>query len=232
MGRWVTSDTPTTLRGGAAPSAAGATPLNAANATFDLAGNTVTANLSAVTTLALIAAALQTQIAAIGGIFAGATFAYDTDRFLLTLTGVDDISPPYFGTAATGTDISAALGMAMADNPIYARGLDAETVVESAGEILALAASGPPVAIMLAGDAPDTAGTPPVNTRRTLGAWANAGDFMFGLRDSSALALTANETTSELAVAFSANQGKTLALTVPTALIPTLAGWRCYRLRT
>ena len=114
--------------------------------------------------------------------------------------------------------------MAMADNPIYAQGLDAETVVESAGGILALAASGPPVAIMLAGDAPDTAGTPPVNTRRTLGAWANAGDFMFGLRDSSALALTANETTSELAVAFSANQGKTFGAYGTDGTYPDIGG--------
>ena len=224
VGRWVTSDTPTTLRGGAAPSAAGAVPLNATNATFDLAGNTVTANLSTAGTLAAVAAVLQPLIAAVGGIFVGATFLYDTDRFLLTLASTEDISPPYFGTALTGTDISAALGMALADNPIYALGLDAETAVEAAGEILALAAAGPPVAIMLSGDAPDAAGTPPVNTRRALGAWANAGDYMFGLRDSSALALTANETTSELAVAFSANQGKTFGAYGTDGTYPDIGG--------
>ena len=61
--------------------------------------------------------------------------------------------------------------------------------MNAANEMVALATTGSPVVIMLADDAPLTAGTPPVDTRDALGAWANAGDYMFGLRDDSAQAL-------------------------------------------
>ena len=63
---------------------------------------------------------------------------------------------------------------------------------------------------MLASDAPDTAGTPAVDTRQALAAFANAGDYIFGLRDDAAQALVTNDATSQLAVAFGASQGKTM----------------------
>ena len=90
--------------------------------------------------------------------------------------------------------------------------------------MVALATTGPPVALMLAPDVPDTAGTPPVDTRVTLGAWANAGDYMFGLRDTSAQALVANDATSHLALAFDSNQGQTMAFFDNAGALPEIGG--------
>ena len=64
------------------------------------------------------------------------------------------ISPPYLTAASTGTDISAALGMAQADDPLYRQGHDTESVADAAAEMVGFATSGAPVAIMLADDAP------------------------------------------------------------------------------
>ena len=225
IGRWADADVATSLEAGAAPSV-GATvaPLDSSNGTFTVNGTTVTTNLSATTTYATIAAAIQTQIVAIGGVFAGATFTFTAGRFLLSLTGANELDPPYFGTAGTGTDISAALGMAMSDSPRYRQGHDEEDVVNAANEMVALATTGSPVVIMLADDAPLTAGTPPIDTRDALGAWVNAGDYMFGLRDDSAQALVTNDVTSKLALAFDANQGKTMAFFDNASAKPEVGG--------
>ena len=123
VGRWAATDVSTSLRGGAAPSTANAAPLNSAAASFAINGEDVTANLSSAATYAAIATVLQTALAAV---ITGATVAYDTvsARFLITFTDTSVISPPYLTAAATGTDISAALGMAQADAPLYRQGHD------------------------------------------------------------------------------------------------------------
>lgn len=226
IGRWASVDVSTTLTGSAPTVAAGAAPLNSATASFSLNGNTVTTDLSAASTYAAIATALQVQIVAIGGIFSGATVQYQAapSSFVLTLAGSSEIDPAYFGTVATGTDISTELGMAEASVPTYRQGHDAETAVEAVNAMVALATTGPPVAIMLASDAPDTAGVPAVDTRQALAAWANAGDYIFGLRDDQAQALVTNDATSHLAVAFAANQGRTLGFFDNASALPEIGG--------
>ena len=61
-------------------------------------------------------------------------------------------------------------------------------------EMVALATGGAPVALMLTDDAPLLAGG--VDTRDALAAFAEAGDYMFGMRDSAAQALMPNDATS------------------------------------
>ena len=141
---------------------------------------------------------------ALGGIFVGATFAVAGSTFTLTLAGSDAISPPYFGTPATGTDVSAALGFSSGEDPTYLLGHDAESVVDALGELGQLASG--TVAIMLAADAPLTHGTPAIDTRTAVAAYAQAGDFVFGLLETSAQALVANDATSHAALAFSRSQ--------------------------
>ena len=206
VGRWANVAVVTTLTAGAAPSAAGAAPLNAANAAFSLNGANVAADLSSAATYLAIATAIQAQIVAAGGVFTGATFLYDAvaARFRLTLAGADAINPPYFGAPTAGTDISAALGMASADSPRYLLGHAAETAVDALGELSALASG--TVGVMLASDAPLTVGA--VDTRTTVAAWAQAGDYIFGLKETAAQALVTNDVTSHMALAFSRNQGK------------------------
>ena len=95
IGRWADTDVATSLEAGAAPSvAATVAPLDSSNGTFTVSGTTVTTNLAATTTYATIAAAIQTQIVAIGGVFSGATFTFAGGRFLLSLAGADELDPP------------------------------------------------------------------------------------------------------------------------------------------
>ena len=210
IGRWATTDVATTLHGGTPTEAAGSSPLDAANAAFSLGGNDVTADLSAAATYADIATAFQAAIQAVGGIFAGATFVYDTNDFLLSLTGSDPISPPYFGTPTTGTDVSEALGMNQAAMLVYRRGHDAEGIANALTELVTLTAS-PPVAIMLAGDAPLVDPVATGDTRENAAAWAEAGDYVFAQRDTVAQALVTNDMTSVSALAISRNQGQVAA---------------------
>ena len=218
VGRWATTDVPTTLRAGVAPSAAGATPLNSANAAFSLNGNDVTANLSAANTYALIATAIQAAIIALGGTFVGATFAYDAvaARFALTLAGASILSPPFFGTPGVGTDISAALGFAESDSPTYLLGHVTETFTEAVGELDGIAAGS--VALMLAGDAPLVVGA--VDTRTAAAAWAQASNKIFGLRETAAQALVTNDATSHSALAFAANQGQVASVFDSVGALP------------
>ena len=197
IGRWATADVDTTLTG-AEPSAAGAAPLNAADASFSLDGNDFTGvDLSAATTFAAIATAVQTAIAAV---ITGATFVYDATLnggdggFLLTLDGADAISPAAFAahSAGTGTDISAALGMDADSNPAYAQGHDTETLSEALAEMVPQASSGPPTLPMVDGSCPaDVSG---VDTRESLATFVQAGDYFAFIRDNGPDALAATGT--------------------------------------
>ena len=219
VGRWATTDVPTTLRAGTAPTvAANVAPLDSANAAFSLNGNDVTANISAANTYAAIATAFQTAIVALAGVFTGATFTFDAvgNRFLLTLASAAAINPPYFGTPTAGTDVSAALGFAQADSPTYLLGHDTETLTDALGEMGSIAAGS--VAVMLAGDAPLVVGA--VDTRTAAAAWAQAGDKIFGLRETAAQALVTNDATSHSALAFAANQGQVASVFDSVGALP------------
>ena len=153
----------------------------------------------------------------------GATFTFTNGRFLLTLASSADTGA-FFGTPSIGTDISEALGMAELSSPRYQVGHSAESVTDALGEIIALTSGGPPVAIMLAADASLTAGTPTVDTREAVAAYASASDFMFGLLDTSAQALVPNDATSQSALAFSRNQGQVMAFFDNAGALPDVGG--------
>ena len=201
IGRWATSDVSTTLRG-ATPGAIAA--ITVSNASFSINGQNVTVNLSAPTTYAAIATAIQSAIVSIGAPFAGATFTYATNAFLLTITGAQDIG--FFGphSAGTGTNIATLLGMTRAAGATYRQGHDEEEVVDAIGEMVCAAQGGAPVALMLADDAPLLHNT--INTREAVAAYAQAGDFVFGLLDTSAQALVSGDATSQAALAFERQQ--------------------------
>ena len=199
IGRWATSDIDTTLTS-AEPGAAGAAPLNAADGSFRFDGNDVTGvNLSSATTYAAIASAVQTAIQGITG-HGATTFAYDSTLndgdggFLLTVDGADAIAPPYFEahSSGTGTDISAALGMASASGPVYAQGHDTETLSEALAEMVPLASNGPPTLPMVDGSCPNAVGA--VDTRESLAAFVQAGDYFAFVRDNGNDALAASGT--------------------------------------
>ena len=210
VGRWASADVPTTLRGGAAPSAVSA--LAVANATFTVGGNTVTVNLSSAGTYDAVATAIQTAIRALSDTrFNSSAVTYTDGRFLLTLSGADDIGGS-FGTAGTGTDISAGLGMAEASSPVYHVGHDAETVQEAVTEMVGLLGQTAPVALLLDDGVPGMAGTPAVNTVESLREYAEANDYIFFFADTSTQALATADATSQLALAFAAQQGNVVGL--------------------
>ena len=139
---------------------------------------------------------------------AGAVMSFIDSSFQLLLAGSENLG--FFGThsAGSGTDISALLGMTAAAGAVNLVGSDAETVTDGVGEMLQGAVASAPVALMLAEDCPDTytiAGTD-YDTRDQMAAFAQAGDFVFGMRDNSAQALVAGDTLSKSAQVFAAGQ--------------------------
>ena len=208
VGRWANAAVGTTLRGGT-PAAVGT--FTAANSTFVLNGNTVTVDLSSVSTFTAVATAIQTAIQAVTG-FSTATFAYDTDAFLLTLADETAITDGVLADTASvsDTDIAASLGMAAASSPTYKLGSTAETIQAALTAMIALATGGEPVAIMLASDILDLAVADA--TQQAATAYAQAGDYIGGLLDTDTQALVANDTTSLSAQAFDLNQGQVSTL--------------------
>lgn len=198
IGRWASSDVSTTLRGGVAPDAADFTT---STGSISLNGNDITGiDVSAASiTLAQVATAVQSAIQGTTG-YAGATFAYDTDRFLLTLADGSPITGGALQAAATGTDLTGFLGMNDSSDPTYLQGHDAEAVGDALAEIVGLATAGSPVAIMLASDIADTVGG--VDVRDAVSAYAQAGDHVFALLDTTDAALVTDDTTSALASAY------------------------------
>ena len=196
IGRWATADVDTTLAG-TTPSAAGAAPLNAANASFAINGENLTAiDLSAATTFAAIATALQTALQTVTA-FATATFEYDAalndgaGGFRITapvvagaVTAITGgvLSPALDAMGAqVGTDISAALGMDADSNPVYALGHETETLDEALAEMVPQASSGPPTLPMVDGSCPNEVSG--VDTRESLATFIQAGDYFAFIRD-------------------------------------------------
>ena len=213
IGRWTNADVSTSIIGDT-PAAISA--FSAANYTLSIGGtSTGSINLSSTTTYTTIAAAIQTGIAAV---ITGATFTYDATAgvFTLELPDARVLSPQYLSQGvnaqgiAQGTDLSPLIGMEQGDDYTYRQGHDAETVVNAANEIARQSASRP-VAVMIDDDVPLTAALSGIttDTRSALRAWANGGEYVFGLRETAAAALTPNETTSQLALAFASSEGQT-----------------------
>ena len=207
IGRWATADVSTSLTGGT-PDAANT--FTAANYSFAINGVDITPiDLSSATTFAAIATAITAVLAATTG-FAGSTVAYASNAFTITLAGQGAINPAYLTATGVGTALEGKLAMAQADNPTYVQGHSQESATAAANEIVGLVTS-PPVAVMRAGDTPATDPVTSASTDSGLAAWAQAGDYMYGLLDTSAAVLSAADTTSEGYLAFSRNQGQVLA---------------------
>ena len=208
IGRWAHDDVPTTLRGGP-PAATGAAPLNSANGSFEVNGQKVTVDLSGAATYAAIATAVQTAIQGLAGIFAGAEFEFDAGAFVLTLAGGQAIAGGVFTPSDTGTDISAALGMAADSGPSHRQGHDAETPSNAISEILRLLTQRPTYVAFDAG-APATYGTPPASARHDVWSYADASRLVFGFTDTSDGARDAANMTSDAYLAHASQLQNTL----------------------
>ena len=202
LGRWAEMDVNTSLVGGTGIGTVAA--LAVAGSTFNVGGLNVTVDLSSLMTYAAIASSVQAAIVALTGIYAGATFEYDTDHFVLTLAGGQDIGFLTTHSAGTGTDVSGLLAMRSdSTGAVYRQGRDAESLTDAIGEMLEVSSSGRPVAIFFADDVPETYGTPAVNSRQEVAALAETGDYVFAQIDTADQALVTNDATSESAVGFS-----------------------------
>ena len=131
---------------------------------------------------------------------AAATFTYSavTGKFTLALAGTGPIN---IEAPTEGVDIRNALGFV--SGFVSRQGSDAESITEAVTRMLANAVGGTPVALMLGSDVPLTVGT--VDTRDAMAAFAQAGDYVFGLLDTADQALVTGDATSHVARAF-ANQ--------------------------
>ena len=169
LGRWAESDVSTSLVGGTGIGTVAA--LAVAGASFSVGGSDVSVDLSGNSTYAAIATDIQTAIQALAGIYAGATFTYDTDHFELTIAGANDIGFLTVHSAGTGTDVSGLLAMTSDSTGVsYMQGHDAESLTDAIGEMLEVSSSGRPVAIMLADDVPHEYGATDVNSRQEVAA--------------------------------------------------------------
>ena len=149
-----------------------------------------------------------TATAVLGGItsaLSGATFTYSTaGAFLLTLAGADDIGYMATHSQGTGTDVSGLLGMRLDSTGVdYKAGHDAEAVVDAVGEMTLLASGATPVALMRDVSTPQLHNG--IDTDEALSAYAQAGDYVYGQRDTDPQALVTGDTTSKSARVF-ANQ--------------------------
>lgn len=210
VGRWATADVSTTLRGGAAPIAATASPLTLDTGSFSYNGTDFSPiALSSAATLADVATVIQTAIAAS---ITGATFVYDTDRFLLTLP---DAQPraAYFGphSAGTGDDISEALGMAQSQNPRHVIGHDMESAAAAVAEMRNVAVN-VPFTLMRDEGTPDTLAT--IETDTALRAYTQAnGRMIYGQRSS---------TQAPIQDAWDLSQDKVLAVLTDAGELPEI----------
>lgn len=206
IGRWATADVSTTLRGGTAGAQA---ELAVNNASFRIGGMNVTVDLSADANYTDLADGLETAIQALGGDFAGATVVYEDGAFLLTMPGAQDVGYVSAHSEGAGTDISALLAMRQdSTGVVYLQGHDAESLASALSEMIALAPGTAPVALMLGTDAPATvgAGADEVDSLEALAAYAQAGDFVSSIVDTSSQALVTGDATSRSALIFQRGQ--------------------------
>ena len=222
IGRWAPADVSTTLRGGTMVGSVASMAVAGASFRYNDEDYAIDMSGGSFTTYAAIATALESAIA---GNVSGTTVVYGTDgRLLLTLTSAQDLGYLETHSGGTGTDISGLLAM-RADSPgvDYKPGHDAESLVDGVGEMLRLASGTTPVALMLAGDIPETYGAGDANdTRDELAAFAQAGDYVMGLRDTAAQALATNDATSKTALVFSRQQSHVNAVYTKAGQYPDI----------
>ena len=148
-----------------------------------------------------------TATATLGGLtaaLAGATMVYTAGAFVLTLSGADNIGFMESHSQAVGTDISGLLAMRQDSAGVaYLTGHDTEAVVDAVGEMVRLASGATPVALMRDSGTPQAHNG--IDTDEALSAYAQAGDYVYGQRDTDLQALVTGDTTSKSARVF-ANQ--------------------------
>ena len=220
VGRWANVDVDTTLEG-SDPAGFESGPLDAANGSFTINGETVASiDLSSADTGAAVATAVQTALRGATG-FSQAAVAFADGRFTITLDGPGEIDGGRLGnTADTGdTDIADSLGMGPNATPTYHQGSDAETAASAVGEIVALTGSGAPVAVMLADDVPITDPVASGDTRTLLSDYVETAELVGLFRDGAAQTLATGDTTSLGALAYAASKGES-AFVYSTAGLP------------
>ena len=133
----------------------------------------------------------------------GASFTFSNSVFVLTLAGPAAFDQR-FSTASdgSGTDISALLGMGTGAQ--YVQGSSMESATEAIAAAIDFGTAGAPVAIMLCRDLFDVGDS----LWESVAAWAQGGDYVFGLLDTSDQALVANDDSSLVANAFERSQDK------------------------
>ena len=223
VGRWASIDISTTLQGDT-PSAS--TTFTGSTYSLSISGtNVMSIDLSTPTTYAGIATAIETAVAAV---IAGTTVTYSaTDNaFIFTFPDARALEPGYLTAAVDGTgtqigvDLVPLLAMGATDDVIYRQGHDAETIGAAINEMVSIASSGAPIALMLATDVPLTVGS--VDTRTALATYAEAGQYMYALLDTSATELVTAETTSLGALNFGAQRGNVAAIYSETGERPDI----------
>ena len=164
IGRWATAPVPTTLTGGV-PGAPGVAPLTAANGSLSINGIDVTGvNLSATTTAAAVATAVQAALRTVSG-FGAATFAYNATLnggvggYVITVptvptsvaaaatfgTGTSEVVVTADAAGAAGNNISVALVDPSANNQtlsvsVVGQAITASLATGAAGAITTTAA--------------------------------------------------------------------------------------------
>lgn len=212
VGRWAHADVDTSLTGARVTAAPDSGALDVADCSFSLDGVDITGvNLSAADTYAAIAAALAVAINAESE-FSGVTVTYsaDTGAFTLTLADESPIAGGALGSVGSGTDISAALGMDAASDPLYVQGAGAETIAEGVAAMMDAAVGARPVYVML--DDSVELSVSGADTRNALAAAASASDYVYALLDTADAALVTGDITSHGALAFSRQQGGVAAV--------------------
>lgn len=227
VGRWAFDTVNSSLTGGL-PALANAFTSN--DYSFRISGTDVTGiDLSGASTYTAIASAIQTALQGETG-YTQATVTFTEGRFII-VTNTNPIAGGFLeaATSSDGTQVGTNLVplVAMGEGqPEYLEGHAAETAVAALSAIRTLAGAGAPVALMLDSGVPLTLGSPPneVDTRETLAASAEANDMVFGLLDTDAGALVAQEGTSHGYGAFSRNQGQVFSVFDNVGAKPDVGG--------
>ena len=142
-------------------------------------------------------------LGAVTSSLAGVTFEYHQDAFLMTLANAADVG--FFEASPTGINISNLLGMTAGSGGLYYPGHDAESIIDAVGEMVALATGGAPVALMVDDDVFASTAT---DVRTQLAAYAQAGDYVFGLLDTTDQALVTGDDSSHVALVFERQQSR------------------------
>lgn len=157
-----------------------------------------------------IAAHFQDQLRTITGLStATVEWGASTSRFTIDFGTTDDVGAFETAESSVGTDLTVAFSLAASAGADYWPGRATEDLSAAVTDCVGLATAGAPVALMLGSDIPTTytnSDGATVTSTTEMRNYAQAGDFMFALLDTSTGALTTGESTSALASANAAQQ--------------------------